>query len=53
MGGVARRLDQKAGEIEVARQFAGRDPLFNQRPNAGLEIRKDVHALRRFEEPRV
>ncbi len=45
VGRVARRLDEKAAEIETARQFARCDPLFNQRRHAGLEIRKNVHSV--------
>ena len=45
VGGIARRLDDEAGEVEAGGQVAGVDPLFDQRRDAGLEIRKKVHAV--------
>ena len=45
MRGVARRLDDEAVEIEIARQFAGGGPLFEHRRNVRLEIRKNVHSF--------
>ncbi len=47
MGGVARRLDDEAREIEVRGQLARRDPPLDQRGDARLEIRKNVHSFRR------
>ena len=41
--GLARRLDDEAAEIEVARQLARRDALLEQRGNARLEIGENVH----------
>ena len=43
MGRLARRLDDEAAKIEVARQFAGRDPLFEQARDARLEVRENIH----------
>ncbi len=40
---LARRLDDEAAEIEVARQFPGRDPLFEQPRDARLEVGENVH----------
>ena len=43
MGRLARRLDDEAAKIEVARQFAGRDPLFEQARDARLEVGENIH----------
>ena len=48
MGGVARRLDHEAPEIEASGQLAGRNPPLDQRADTGLKIRKNVHSLRRL-----
>ena len=43
MGGLARRLDDEAAEIKVARQLARRDPLFEQSRRCALEVSENVH----------
>ena len=43
MGRLARRLDDKAAKIEIARQFSRRDPFFEQAGDARLEVGEKVH----------
>ncbi len=43
MGRLAWRLDDEAAEIEVARQFSRRDPLFEQARDARLEVGENIH----------
>src|ERR1700728_5156013 len=43
MGRLARRLDDAAAEIEVARQFSRRNPLFEQARDARLEVGENIH----------
>jgi hypothetical protein len=40
---LARRLDDEAAKIEVARQFSRRNPLFEQAGDARLEVGENVH----------
>ena len=40
---IARRLDDKAAKIKVARQFSRRDPLFEQACDARLEVGEKIH----------
>ena len=40
---LARRLDDEAAKIEVARQLSRRDPLFEQARDARLEVGENVH----------
>ena len=43
MGRFARRLDDEAAKIEVARQVSRRDPLFEQARDARLEVGENIH----------
>ena len=43
VGRVARRLDDEAAKIEIARQFARGDPLLDETGDARLELGEDVH----------
>ena len=49
VGRVARRLDDEAAKIEVRRQFARGDPLFDETGDARLELGEDVHDSYRAE----
>src|ERR1700684_351014 len=49
MGRLARRLDDEAAEIEVARQFSRRYPLFEQARDARLEVGENIHYSSRGE----
>ena len=40
---LARRLDDEAAKIEVARQVSRRDPLLQQARDARLEVGENVH----------
>ncbi len=44
--GLARRLDEEAAEVEVARQFSRRDALLDQPGDTRLEVGENVHWLR-------